>query len=96
VRIGAPAKRRSGETKLREARLRVARANQHWTEIPDDLVPRANGLLVSVSSDQVFKPHDGVVWERNSSAMIAESRASTHPPTQQRCRSHSPLLRSAL
>ena len=71
MRIGAPAKPRSRETKLNQARLRAARANQHWTEVDDDLVAR-DQLLVSASSDRVYKPHPGVVFEPGSSAMIAD------------------------
>ena len=65
-----PARRRSRETKLQQARLRAARANQHWTEIEDDLVARGQ-LLVSASSDRCFKVHPGAIWEPGSSAMIA-------------------------
>lgn len=46
------------------ARLRVERArrNEAWTEIPDDLVPRPRGRLVSASTDRVYRRYAGATF----------------------------------
>lgn len=71
MRIGTPAKRKTSNTKLKEARVRVARA-AGWDEIEDDLVERDGGrVLVSAGSDLVYMLERGVVWEPGTAHLIA-------------------------
>lgn len=55
----------------RERRIELARRNSRWTEIDDDLVERGR-LLVSASTDQVFKRYRGDAFETGSATLIAE------------------------
>jgi hypothetical protein len=60
---------------VRAERVRKARATAHWTEVPDDFVPRLGGrLLVSASSDVVYKPARGVVFAEASTNLVDEVR----------------------
>ena len=65
---------------VRPARLEAARHNPKWTEIQNDLVPRARGWLVSASTDAIYQPARGVVFQRTRSPRL---------PTRLSCRSTS-------
>ena len=64
-------KRRAYEEKVQPARLKIARSNSRWTEIEDDLVPRARGYLVSAATDHVYTPTRGVVFQPHSVNVMA-------------------------
>jgi hypothetical protein len=58
---------------VREARIEAARRNDRWTEIEAvDLVPRGRGLLVSATTDAVFKAYAGTVFQSGSVSMVSE------------------------
>jgi Zn-finger nucleic acid-binding protein len=66
-------KRKAYDAAVRPARLRIARGNQRWTEIENDLVPRNRGRwLVSASTDAIYTPVRGVVFQPDSVNVIAE------------------------
>ena len=69
----AEKKRRALAAVLRPRRLEVARRNSVWTEIENDLVPRNRGLwLVSASTDAIYTPTRGVVFQSHSISVIAD------------------------
>ena len=71
--IGAPARRRTSEAKLQDARVAAARRNTSWTEIEADLVPRDNGrVLVSASTDAAYTPARGALFETASAKLVAD------------------------
>lgn len=73
VRIGAPVDARDVEAeRLREARLRVARANRLWREVEDDFVRRGPGWLVSAETDEIFTRYRGPVFPRASASVIPD------------------------
>ena len=60
--------------KLRPKRLEVARGLRIWREIPDDFVPRQGGsLLVSASSDAIYRRYRAAVWASDSAVAIADT-----------------------
>jgi hypothetical protein len=66
-------KRRAYAEKVRPARLEVARRNQFWTEIENDLVPRLGGRwLVSASSDRIYQLVRGTVFLPYSVTEVAD------------------------
>ena len=66
-------KRRTYDAAVRPARLKIARGNLKWTEIENDLVPRNQGhWLVSASTDAIYTPVRGVVFQPDSVNLIAE------------------------
>ena len=65
-------KRRANEEKARPARLKIARGNPRWTEIEDDLIPRARGYLVSAATDHVYTPVRGVVFQPHTVNAMAD------------------------
>ena len=77
MRVGAIIGRHSQPTEpedvreLGEARIAAARRHNRWTEVPYDLVPRGP-YLVSASTDEIFLPHRGVVFESRSAKLIAD------------------------
>ena len=71
----AEKKRRALDERLRPARLEAARRNPKWTEIEDDLVPRARGWLVSAETDAIYTRVRGIVF-----APYAVSVISDHAP----------------
>ena len=68
----AEKKRRAVTAALRPKRLEVARRNAKWTEIENDLVPRARGWLVSAETDAIYTPVRGVVFQPYSTTVIAD------------------------
>ena len=63
--------RTAHDAEVRKARLEYAR--RHWVELEDlDLVPRGRGLLVSATTDEVFRARGGIVFEPNSASPITE------------------------
>ena len=66
-------KRRAYAEKVRPGRLEVARRNQFWTEIENDLVPRLGGRwLVSASTDRIYQRVHGTVFLPHSVNAIAD------------------------
>ena len=66
-------KRRAYAEKVRPARLEVARRNQFWTEIENDLVERLGGRwLVSASTDLIYQRVRGTVFAPHSVSAIAD------------------------
>lgn len=65
-------KRRVYAERVRPARLQAARRNAKWTEIENDLVPRARGWLVSASTDAIYTPTRGIVFAPHSVNVIAD------------------------
>jgi hypothetical protein len=60
---------------LKPARLEVARRNSKWTEFEEvDLVARGprNQWFVSATTDEVFEPHRGAVFQSGSTSVIAD------------------------
>ena len=57
---------------LQPKRLEVARRNAKWMEIENDLVPRNRGWLVSASTDAIYQPVRGVVFQPYSVTVIAD------------------------
>lgn len=47
---------------LAQRRVSIARANKYWREVPDDFVRRPLGLLVSASTDEVFRVYAGATF----------------------------------
>jgi hypothetical protein len=79
MRVGTPVdfeaeQRAQHEEAVRNARLEAARRNQRWTELEEvDLVSRQRGLLVSASTDRVYRRHLGAVFAPGSvSTLIAD------------------------
>ena len=69
----AAKRRQANAEQMRPARLEVARRNSKWTEIENDLVPRNRGRwLVSASTDAVYAPMNGVVFQPHSSTVVAD------------------------
>jgi hypothetical protein len=68
----AAKKRKPFTEAVRPARLEVARGNQRWTEIEDDLVPRGHGWLVSAETDAIYMPTHGIVFQPCSVNVIAD------------------------
>jgi hypothetical protein len=68
----AEKKRRAFNAAVRPARLEVARRNAKWTEIANDLVPRARGWLVSAETDAIYRGHAGVVFAPYSVTVVAD------------------------
>lgn len=63
------------EARLRAARLDVARRNSQWTELEEvDLVPRGprNQWRVSASTDEIYAPHRGAVFQSWSTSVVAD------------------------
>ncbi len=56
-------KRGALEAAVRPARLELARRNAKRTEIENDFVPRGPGWLVSASTDAIYTPVRGVVFQ---------------------------------
>lgn len=65
-------KRRALDERLRPARLEVARRMPRWMEVEDDFVPRGRGWLVSASTDAIYTPTRGVVFQPHSITVIAD------------------------
>jgi hypothetical protein len=58
---------------VRKARLEAARRNPLWTELDKvDLARRPQGYLVSASTDEVFRPHRGIVFASWSASAVAD------------------------
>lgn len=74
VRIGMPARPRTGEAKLKAARVKAARANVMWTEIePDDLIERDGGrLFVSAGSDLIYSLEPGAIFEKGTARLVSD------------------------
>ena len=66
------AKRTAIVDEIRQARLVAARRNSKWTEIEDDLVPRARGLFVSAATDRVYTLVRGIVYAPGSASVVAD------------------------
>jgi hypothetical protein len=69
----AEKKRRAYNDVVRPERLKIARRNPKWTEIENDLVPRNRARwLVSASTDAMYTPVRGMVFQPYSVNVIAE------------------------
>lgn len=65
-RPGSQSERTAAEeaARVREARVESARSNQYWRELEEvDLVKRGP-YLVSASTDELFTPHRGAIFDR--------------------------------
>jgi len=65
-------KRLAVTEELRPKRLEVARRQPKWTEIEGDLVTRGRGWLVSASTDAIYTPTRGIVFQPYSISVIAD------------------------
>ena len=63
--------RAAHDAKLRPKRLEEARRVRAWREIEDDLVERQGGtVLVSASSDAIFRRFRGTTWVADSAVVM--------------------------
>jgi hypothetical protein len=61
------------EDEIRQQRIASARKCHHWEELdPADLIPRGPRFLVSASTDAVFVPYAGAVWNALGGIDFAE------------------------
>ena len=67
----ASSEERPSEEEIRAARIQAARRHKAWTEIEDDLVPRGR-WLVSASTDDVYAPVRGTVFQTGSVAIVSD------------------------
>jgi hypothetical protein len=57
---------------LAAVRVAAARRCKSWDEVPDDLVRRPRGMLVSTSSDKVYRRYAGATFGRGGRIEFAE------------------------